>query len=84
MPHRLTDSIGVAYHSLMTPYFTSILSADIVRGPGLNPFPIILCRRGTFSRGLHGSILFVRVRWDPAGSGRGVAGPGAAGRSGAR
>ena len=63
MPHRLTDSIGVAhlftfrffffsssvaYHSLMTRYFKSIHFADLVRGHDLNPFPIILCRRGPF------------------------------------
>ena len=48
IPHRPTDRIGIAHHSLITRLFIYILFAELVRGPGLNPFPIILCRRGPF------------------------------------
>ena len=48
MPHRLKNSIGVAYHSLMTRHFASILFADLVQGPAPKPIPIILWRRGPF------------------------------------
>ena len=69
---------GVAYHSLITRYFTSIRFADLVRGPGLDPFPIILCRRGPFQ----GSSRVGFVHEGRVGSGGVGAWCGGAGRGG--
>ena len=78
MPHRLTDRIGIAHHSLITRHFTSILFPDLVRGPGLDPIPTILCRRGSFQ----GSSPVGFIHEGRVGSGGVGAWCGGAGRGG--